>query len=320
MNKNLCLCILLAVLSALKCRGDVCDNKISSIHFTNIAKSLSAVGQASFSPARFINSFDGMMNAIEISMDARTPSTCLLNEKLDEVLEKLVGIGSSIECQSQRTFLRTLNNKIGKLRGLRSQAEINGWEIVESSMKNLCKDHTEGINKIYSDFEQFYFNQSEMTDYAKNCAKYDLKFLDTLLASALSVELLIASCQQAVGSTTFNFQRFNKQLGGFDHYYRDYYLIKQFEDETGEFGLNQAVKRILDKARNAEDAVKTLSNKYHFFDWDVIYYPGTISGLDRHCSIDIRENRRSNHYIANDTGLYGKIFFLFLEKEFLFES
>ena len=225
-------------------------------------------------------------------------TTCDLMKKLDEILNKLgelkndlFKLKEAVECNELKRILNTINEKFHTLLLLRDKRDKMGLDGYKSSLKAVCSDPTEGINKIYSSFHFFYFTPQTVGDYIKNCAGYDSKRTVALFQylSATHAKLLTFTtlCEEAYGikkNTGFDYGQSGEDMIRMLEYYNKFYLIDRFFKDQDNHGLSKSVKDILDKADNAQLAQKTLAESYDFYDWDVIYYGADISGFERHQS------------------------------------
>ncbi len=282
--------IIILVFTIQKSKADVCDSQADADVAANVLgllssppdwKKLSSIVASSSNIAGLVSSIFGRQG----------DTTCALNKKLDEILNKLGDIqstlreiSSDVKCEPIKRNLLIINQKIHTLTAIRNKKN----EEFISALKGLCSDPTEGINKIYSNFEIFYFEPQSVGDYIKNCASYDARrtsLMGALAKSYAGISALITSCEKAYGIQQFDIEVFKNDMKKFTDYYTEFYIYNRFANDQDENGLKKSVKRILDTFDDAKSARQNLKEKYDFYEWDVIYYSSEVRGFDKHTSL-----------------------------------
>ncbi len=286
--KKHCFFILIIVFTFHKCKADVCDDQANA---DIVSKALGVAAQsyaAYLDPKLALAAAQALPDLVSSIFGRQGDTTCALNKKLDQILEKLGSIESSINelksevlCQPIMKDIDVINQKIYTLLGIRDKKN----EIFVSALQELCSDPTEGINKIYSNYEQLYFNPKKVGDYIKHCSNdYDVRrkhLMNILFNTHLKILTLITSCEEAYGIQEFDTKVFNDDMAKFLEYYNKFYIHKRFVEDPDKI-LEKIVKRILDESDNAESARQKLTEKYDFYNWDVIYYSKEVHGYEDH--------------------------------------
>jgi hypothetical protein len=212
----------------------------------------------------------------------------LVLEKLQEIAEKIKSIGSLLECTQMKQNYPDLVLKIKTLLNLyHIFYQPNKKEEAREELKSRCKDHTEGINKIYNMFLNL-LDKDQVVDFFKNCAGYQSINVNIwsgkIKQLAFTIMLLIQGCEEVYdGITDFDPFQFINEVENFTHYYSETTNKDEFVKDQSVFGLKEKVKSVVNQDQSAEETAKLLNQSFNYFYWDVIFYTSKVYGYDHHC-------------------------------------
>ena len=222
-------------------------------------------------------------------------TTCDIMVKLEEILSKIKEISDKIdvlttvvECVVLKESYKTIKKNLARL--LNSFIEHAKEKTVASlkSVVSRCNDNSEGIDKILSLFQSFFFDENEMRDVFKNCGHYRSKdstdWMGNMQRVFKSITTLIMLCSDVNGDYTFKnrLKAFEKDYNSFVTYYVKQLIPETFVNDQSSTGVRESVKKIANKESSAETLANTLKEKYDYFDWTVILYPDSINGDDNY--------------------------------------
>ena len=269
---------------------------------------------ATFSPASFITNVGSKMFELLFDLSGSSaPSTCDLMVKLDEILNKLDiisnkidALGLVVECVSSKANYKNLKDYISRLENtlaaynnaknnsLRSVSSPAGYnnELEEDLLRrvaSLCNDNSEGIDKILSLFQSFFFDEDEMSNVFKNCAQYESKksgdWINNMKVIFIRIITLIKFCSDANRDYRFidHLKQLEKQYNLFVTYYVEQLIPEMFaNDAESSVGIKAATKQLANEESSATKLCETLKEKFAYFDWTVIMYSQDVYGTERH--------------------------------------
>ncbi|CAF3531701.1 unnamed protein product [Rotaria socialis] len=251
----------------------------------------SAVGKDVFGGASKLASLTGSIVGFQ------SPTTCDLDAKLDQILQKLheiardvQSLGPLVECTQIKNKYDSLLAKIQAILHLLNhfRETIEAKNETRIKIISRCNDHTEGIHQIYT-MLLILLENYEVVNFLKNCARYESEkvniWSDKVMKLASLITLLIKICEEANNYVTeFDPPRFEKEVIELIQYYSEITNLKEFVADQGVLGLRNIVKSIANNGKSADETAQTLKEKFNYFNWDVIFYSSKIHSYDQHAA------------------------------------
>lgn len=218
-----------------------------------------------------------------------SPTPCDLDRKLDQILEKLEEISAqlkdSIECAHiTHNHYRSVNDKINHLiRMFKEFLRTPHRRSAQASINEVCMDPTEGVAKIYSEFQSL-LSEEDVGALFRSCFRYEspsaINWSKKVTQMANLFIIVLKGCEEASQrKTDFDFSDFIQVFDARIQYYLGDFIRKGFYN-----GMRESVKSILNDGGSASELGKKLDNLYSFYTWDVILYPDVVRGWDKHAA------------------------------------
>jgi hypothetical protein len=234
-------------------------------------------------------------------------------EYFDKVFDKLDKISNQLSTELKCEFLEQEYNNIWQLisRILKKiKILINDLndKIHKKYLQSLCRDHSEGIDKIYSLIEN-YLDEKKLIKIALNCYNYNFDALTEFhyktLTMILQFMIVSSNCEQLFNYNKFDYNKFWHETENYLNYYKDYLFPLQFSQDSGYNGLKQVAKRILKENQKAQKTVEQLNKDYSFFDWSVLVYDKRFESNDYISYKQISNDPLCGSIIYDDAKLFG---------------
>jgi hypothetical protein len=201
-------------------------------------------------------------------------------KNFDKVFDKLDKISNQLSTELKCEFLEQEYNNIWKLisrilKKVKIFINNRNNKNLKKDLQNLCRDHSEGIDKIHSLIEN-YLEEKKLIKISLNCYKYNFDELEEFhyitLTMILQFMIVSSNCENLFNYNEFDYNKYWHETENYLNYYKDYFFPLQFLKDSEHNGFSQSVKRILITDQEAQKIVEHLNKAYSYFDWSVIIY------------------------------------------------
>jgi len=261
---------------------DAISSRISIVDAAGMLVQVSSQIDTQGSPLEFAGSFFNIISLI-FGFGQSNP-LAEINKKLDEILNHLESISKSIEsvissigCVNLQNDLR--NNIRNKLNGLISLLRVYyknpSNQQYKNDIINKCRDQTQGVEKIYSDFKIFL--EEDTANFMKSCGYYENDAVNSWAQSVLGIAkmfiFVLASCEQINEyKSSFVIYKFSYEIEKFVQYYTYKGFPEAFVKDPTHVGLKSVVEGYINKKKNAYEIESLLRQRFGYFNWHVIRY------------------------------------------------
>lgn len=171
---------------------------------------------------------------------------CKLMKKLDEIHNAIKKVSLQvenveflIECEGVKSNWRKIAEKISKLNDVIKSGQ-------KSSIRKFCGSPSDGIQDIKSSFE-FFIKEDDASKLFKSCAKYEsdniYTWVEKISDIATEIIYIITFCDYANDiNRKFDSVKYSKEIKKIVEYASTDLVLKNFKEDTGRFGLIEAVK------------------------------------------------------------------------------
>lgn len=207
-------------------------------------------------------------------------------KQLEDITQKLINLDSIVKCEFLKQKYENIVLKLQRLlNDFKSFHQTNFKNESREQIKMVCKDPSEGINKIYSLFQSI-FKETEVEKYMRSCAHFQSDHLNNWSIEIIHISfiflLTVKGCEEAFDrKTEFNGTQFINEVKQNIEYYEKINMI-WFVKDNGNYGLENTVKEILDRGNSAQITANVLHKMFSYFTWDVFFYPSHITSYENH--------------------------------------
>lgn len=240
-----------------------------------------------------------------LGINTDTVSTCQLDAKLDQIIQRLNEISFQLEdislmiqCQQIKSDYEKVTLKLNNMMNLIYEYANNPSNqskfYLRTALRTICIDSSEGLNNVLN--SMFYLlNEGQIINNFKTCGQYKSNYIDQRAIQFQQMTFmfifLVKGCEEAFEfESEFNKTDFINVVKDKIEYHRNYTAPKYFYDDKSTLGFNYILQQKVKEGKLANETQYFLQQNYGYLNWQVIYYPNNLAGYARHKWIGFRDN------------------------------